>query len=620
MNADEIKQLLSSRAEEVCRELLPGGKRVNHEWVTGDINCGPGSSLKVALDGEKAGYWKDWGNDAHKGSLIDLWMFTKGINFSEALKQAAAWLHVDLSSPQKQLYQKPVPPQKKAASPALLPLAEGDEGWIYLTEKRGIKPETIKLFGICRTWDGKAIAFPYRSAEGNRVEMVKFLQIERLPDGGKKCWTTANSQPALFGKETVKSDNGIVVICEGEIDAMTIRQAGFSALSVPYGAKSEGKDGKNPNDPWISHDYDFLGKFQEIYLCFDADDPGRKAAAGLAKRLGIQRCRLMRLPEDAKDPNELLMQDRTVELAKSINEAKSLDPDYLKGVEEFMEAVWERFYPKDGAEAGVDCLWPMPFRIRPGETTIVTGYSGHGKTMLLTQLLVHLVQHGMKCCIASMEIPADMTLQNMWSQASALKKPADRAEFEKYYRWFFEKIWLYDRMGDVDPREVISVFMYAARRYGVNIFVVDSLDKLNVGRDDYDKQKQIMSDLCALAKDMGAHVFLVAHSRKPDHNDESNIPGKYDVSGSAAITNLAWNGLTVWRNKKKEESLKPDSPDYEEDAEERERIATLHDACFRVWKQREPPGEEPWKMLWYDRNAKQFHDRRDYEGNKVYAI
>ncbi len=615
MNATEIKAMLASKAADVCRLLLPAGKQVKNQWHCGSVKGEPGDSLKVHLDGQYAGYWKDFGNEADKGSLLDLWMKVKGVDFKTTLDEAAKWLGVDLRAGETRFAKETRQPTAAAGGVKAdwAPARESGAVWRYLTEKRKLTPETLKKFGVGETRDGKAMVFPYRSEDGKRVVMAKFIALDRDVDGGKRCWTTANTSPCLFGKENIGMELGLVFITEGEIDAMTISQLGYPAVSVPYGAKAETKDGKNPNDPWISADYDFLERFQEIYLAFDSDEPGRKAAASLVKRLGVERCLLVRWPDDAKDVNELLMQNRISDVVRCLQEAKSLDPEHLRSAEEFREETYERFFPKDGQEPGIEFLWPFPFRIRSGELTVWTGFSGHGKSQLLGHLMVHLLSRGEKAFIASMEMPASMTLQNLWRQASGFRKPEQPdvdGHFRRIFDWFIGKLWIYDRMGDVDAREVLSVMNYTARRYGVRQFVVDSLCKLSVASDDYDGQKRILNDFCALAKDMGVHIHLVAHSKKPQHNSESNIPGKYEVSGSAAITDLAWNGVTVWRNKEKEQRLDPDSENYEMDPEKRSAWTQTYDAFCKVWKQR-MTGQEPAKRLWFDRESWQFHDQQE---------
>ena len=71
MNISEISRMLADRADEICRKLLPAGKREGKEWVIGSLGGEPGKSLKVHLVGSKAGVWADF-STGEAGDLVDL--------------------------------------------------------------------------------------------------------------------------------------------------------------------------------------------------------------------------------------------------------------------------------------------------------------------------------------------------------------------------------------------------------------------------------------------------------------------------------------------------------------------------------------------------------------------
>ena len=52
--------MLTQRAEEVARHLMPQGKKEGNEWCIGSIHGETGKSLKIKLTGEKAGLWCDF--------------------------------------------------------------------------------------------------------------------------------------------------------------------------------------------------------------------------------------------------------------------------------------------------------------------------------------------------------------------------------------------------------------------------------------------------------------------------------------------------------------------------------------------------------------------------------
>jgi hypothetical protein len=76
------------------------------------------------------------------------------------------------------------------------------------------------------------------------------------------------------------------------------------------------------------------------------------------------------------------------------------------------------------------------------------------------------------------------------------------------------------------------------------------------GQEKWAAQKSFMDRLVTFAQTYNVHIHLVAHSKKPnDRKGEAIIPRRYDVSGSADITNLAFNVIVVWRNRAKQDKL-----------------------------------------------------------------
>ncbi len=86
-------------------------------------------------------------------------------------------------------------------------------------------------------------------------------------------------------------------------------------------------------------------------------------------------------------------------------------------------------------------------------------------------------------------------------------------------------------------------------------FVIDSLMTCDLDTDDYNAQSKFIGALCEFADESQGHIHVVAHSRKGKHADESTPPGKFGVAGHANLTNRAFNGVTVFRNKEKIDRL-----------------------------------------------------------------
>jgi twinkle protein len=266
----------------------------------------------------------------------------------------------------------------------------------------------------------------------------------------------------------------------------------------------------------------------------------------------------------------------------------------IRPATEWVDAVIAAFEQSDH-QTGATLPWLNThniIRLRRGELTIWPGMSGHGKSMLIGQVALHLMSQGEKICIASMEMKPASTMQRLCRQAFGCNTPA-RRDIQDLHAWTHGRLWLYDQQGQVSPERVLAVGRYCHERLGITHLVVDNLLSCGIAEDGYDQQKQFVLSLATHAHDSGQSVHLLAHSRKG--KDELTPPGKFDVRGSASITDLADNVFSVWRNRGKE--MAQDEGQRHKDNEE--------DALLSVCKHRH--GEWEGRIrLWFDRRSQTY--------------
>jgi twinkle protein len=153
----------------------------------------------------------------------------------------------------------------------------------------------------------KARAFPEKAFVANKGLKLSFWNIERV----------LNAAPAA------------VWICEGELDAMALVEAGISpdaVLSVPGGAKESPAD-----DPKGQRGYAYvdealkagLSRVKKFVWCGDADGPGLALRGDMVRLLGAARFHFVCWPEGVKDANEMLISDGS-EALRSLVEDGSL--------------------------------------------------------------------------------------------------------------------------------------------------------------------------------------------------------------------------------------------------------------------------------------------------------
>lgn len=594
MTPSELSDQLWNQVERVAKYLLPNGKRESHEWVAGSINGESGKSLKVNLAGKKV--WSDFA-EGTAGDLLDLWVAVRDCGLHQAMTEAKEFLGIKdddhhFSAKQQKKFSRP---DRKKISRYLTKTEKHIE---YLAT-RGISAETAKLYEVAsaKVWNGEreleALAFPYKR-DGELLQ-VKRISTER-PDGKKVIMAEGDCEPCLYGWQAIPNNMRIVILCEGEIDCMSYHQYGFPALSVPFGG------GKGAKQQWIEFEYHNLDRFDEIWISMDSDEVGQAAAREIATRLGEHRCRLVKLPH--KDINECLMAGiSSDDIVGYLERASFFDPEELYSAREFYQDTINAFYGKEQSlfYSPWECL-NHNFAFRQAELSLVNGVNGHGKTEVVGHMALEAMRHGVKTCIASLEIKPGILLKRLTRQSTCLKLPP-QLEIESAFKFYDDRLWLFGLTGTAKADRLIEIFTYAWKRYGIELFIIDSLMKCGIGDDDYNGQKAFVDALCDFKNKTNTHVLLVTHSRKGD--SEEKPTGKMDVKGSGSITDLTDNLFIIWRNKVREKAIQKDQQGEELDDKERKALAAPA-SVLMLEKQRNGEGWEGGIPLYLDPASHQF--------------
>lgn len=589
MRACEIARLLATDAESVAQRLYPNGHKKAGEWVVGDTDGSDGESLKIRVEGSKAGVWCDFAT-GQKGDLIGLWMAATSSSLHDACADAMRMLGIVDTHPQEPAARHFSTPSREGVAQITPTLVQ------WLVEVRKIPQASIAAYRVAVK--NGALMFPF--LVGGELVAAKYRAAP-----AKKFWTDADCRPVLFGWQAVPKDARTVTLCEGEIDALALHAYGYPALSVPFG----GGDGKKQQ--WIEHEFDRLAPFDRIYLCLDQDDVGRIATNAIAERLGRERCFVVRLPhKDADDCRMAGVEKASVDVC--FQRAQTMDPERLRSAESFVAEVEAEFDKVEGGEPGIRLPWEISgptFMLRPGETSLWYGVNGHGKSALVQQVMLDAIKNNFRCCAANLEFRPERWLMRVVRQGAADPMPSGqriRHTLQAMAGW----LWMYVASGSVTLDSVLDVFRYAVKRYGIDLFLIDNFAKLSIAEDDYQQHKVFMDRVSDFSRDMNVHVMVVAHTRKTERGEDSP-PQKGDVKGSGALTDLADTVMAVWRNKPKERKLRENGGDLD--------TAAQPDAVVVCHKQRN--GEsEPYIRLWYDGATMQFLDRQGASAEPIIGI
>ncbi|MGZ4659719.1 MAG: toprim domain-containing protein [Arthrobacter sp.] len=150
----------------------------------------------------------------------------------------------------------------------------------YLTEQRKFSMETIDRFMLGAVvlpdvLDEPAqgmLAIPYLTPAGPVA-----LRFRRPPERetGPKYWQAEGTVLTIFNTWAFFAGEDTIAVAEGEMDAITLAQAGIPAVGIP-GASA-----------WKPHYRLLFEGYQSVLICADNDDTGagRKFAAKVAQNV-----------------------------------------------------------------------------------------------------------------------------------------------------------------------------------------------------------------------------------------------------------------------------------------------------------------------------------------------
>ena len=419
--------------------------------------------------------------------------------------------------------------------------------------KRGINEETVRHFGY-QVGDYKGSNWQIASYYADGVKVGQKL---RSSSKEFKCLGDMKDVE-LFGQHLWKDSGKMVVVTEGEIDAMTVSQLQgnkWPVVSLPNGVSSAKKA--------IQRNLEWLDKFDSVILMFDMDDPGQKAVHEVAPLLSPGKCKIARLP--MKDANEMHMAGKGAEVINAIWNAKTYRPDGVISGED----TWEIISKEEKIEAE-EYPWPDISRflngIRKGELLTVTAGSGIGKSLFCREVAYSLLTKGETVGYVALEESVKRTVQGFMGMH--LNRPIHISQEgldEATLRSAWEatagsgRLYLYDHWGSTDSDNLISRIRYLSRGCGCNWIVLDHISIVVSGIGEGDERRIIdntMTKLRSLVEETGVGLILVSHLKRPEGNkghEDGLHTSLAHLRGSAAIAQLSDVVIGLERNQQSED-------------------------------------------------------------------
>jgi len=432
---------------------------------------------------------------------------------------------------------------------------EGD-GLTQLLE-RGLTEATIKKFkiGIVTEANGKALfkpnwAFPYLTDHAGTIGLLKYRTI---PPDKKFMSREAGMESVLYNQTGIDFDNEALIVCEGEIDCLSVYQCGHhNVVSVPTGAKSIKPE-------WIA----LFDKFEKVILVYDQDDAGRAGRTELQKRIGQEKVCLVDLP-GGMDANDVLKSLGDAALFELIEKANPTNIDGVVQVGEAMEELQESLLMGEEVDAGYEWMFPALNssigKIVPGTLTLVTGKRGTGKTTLIQQQFLAWAKEGIPCLLWCGEMtPRQLVIKLVQCVVGVERSDINEHVIAQAYEEI-ASLPLFIGYHSIKPTKelILDMATQAYKKYGVKMICVDNLLCITQGeKDPMLEEGRVAQAFNNWSIYYGANIMLVAHPRKPMGGESSNhVETADDIKGNSNVINLASQAFSVFRENKAPKNAK----------------------------------------------------------------
>jgi len=444
------------------------------------------------------------------------------------------------------------------------PFSQNQTFYHALTD-RSISLETAKKYGVRSVKDesGRIIEHHYPAYINNEEVATKIRRENKVFN-----WIGSAKGTGLFGQQIAQAGGKYITVTEGECDAMAAYEllgSKWPAVSVKNGAQGAVKD--------VQENLEFLESFDTVVISFDNDKPGREASKKVARILKPGKAKILSLPTEFKDPNEMLKLGHHKAYVTAWWASKLYTPSGILNVSEERESYKKRerkesvAYPWQGLNEKLEGL-------RQGELITLTGGTGLGKSSVTRELEHWLITNtNDKVGVIALEEDWRRTVDGILSieandrlHIDSVRAKYSEEEIDNFFNVLYDgqnknRVFVHAHLGMNDVDSVFSKLRFMAMGLECKWIVFDHLHMLLSMTTDGDERRNIdtiMHNFRTLVEETGVGLILVSHLRRIDGNrgHENGIEVNLShLRGSQSIAQLSDCVISLERNQQSEDPV-----------------------------------------------------------------
>lgn len=439
-------------------------------------------------------------------------------------------------------------------------------GEFYPLTDRNISVDTAKKYNVRSVRDhrGNIVEHSYPYYINNEAVASK---VRKTADKSF-TWTSTPKGTGLFGQQLFQTGGKFLTIVEGECDAMAAYEllgSKWPVVSIKNGAASADKD--------IKESLEFVESFETVVICFDNDKVGREAARKVARLLRPGKVKIYTLPEEFKDPNEMLRKAQHKAFVMGWWDSKAYTPSGVvsatSDIHNYLNREQKKSipYPWSGLNEKLEGM-------RLGELITLTGGTGLGKSSVTRELEHWLINNTSdNIGIIALEENRNRTIDGVLSieankklHLNSVRDTVPIQQLEALHNKVFggdntDRVWVYSHLGMNDLESVFSKLRFMIIGCDCKWIVLDHLHMLVLLALENDERKaidMIMHRLRSLVEETGVGMILVSHLRRIDGNrgHENGIEtGLNHLRGSQSIAQLSDAVIGLERNQQSDDKI-----------------------------------------------------------------
>ena len=409
----------------------------------------------------------------------------------------------------------------------------------WLTEARKLDAALLVDMGVKADQAGGAVALPYR--RDGKPYAWKFRAAAE-----KRWWSSQGVQRDLFNADCLRDGDAPVVITEGEIDALSVIQAGYTrAVSLPDGWTEDGGKRQVILDAEAQ-----LRAAPYVIVAGDNDAAGASLPKTVANILSGCDVRYARWPEGCKDANDVLVNFGEGKLSECLTQAKRIDPPggFITGISD-LPPLPDRRVLRVGMAP-----YDRGIAFEIGAMSVGTGTPGSGKSTFTTFAAYQIAEHEqIKVGIMAFETHpyqirdqlARLHSKAPWDRLNAHQRRECEQFLDAHFRIVHRK---FDETQH-NLAWVRQTVQTLAVRDNCKLIIIDPWNEMEhlpePGESMTSYINFALQQIRVWAEQFDTHICVIAHPRKMQTDGTMRSPTGYDIADSAAFFNKPSLGFTV---------------------------------------------------------------------------